>query len=136
MIHDADREDAIAAARRIPRNTTVQLPDAEPIIVTPGGKGGVAQATPNTQPAAPATAPAKQNSSAALQTASAANTQTKTAAIEELPSYVPAPKSLISDKAATELAAVNTSSAGTQELKTTRSSILFTRISVQRKSRP
>jgi general secretion pathway protein D len=114
MIHDADREDAIAAARRIPRNTTVQLPDAEPIIVTPGGKGGVAQATPNTQPAAPATAPAKQNSSAALQTASAANTQTKTAAIEELPSYVPAPKSLISDKAATELAAVNTSSAGTQ----------------------
>ena len=110
MIHDADRDDAIAAARRIPKNPTVQLPDAEPIIVNPGSKAGVAQATPNTQPAVPA----QQNNSAVSQTATTANTQAKTQAVEELPSYVPAPKSLISDKAATEVAAVNTSPAGSQ----------------------
>jgi len=36
------------------------------------------------------------------------------AAVEELPSFVPAPKSLISDQAAANVAAVNTGTAGTQ----------------------
>jgi general secretion pathway protein D len=110
MIHDADREDAIAAARRIPRNTNVQLPDADPVVVNPNAGTGVAQATPNTQQP---TVPAQQNGSAVAQTTTAANTQARSQApAEELPSYVPAPKSMISDKSATELAAVNTSSAG------------------------
>src|SRR6185436_4077567 len=39
---------------------------------------------------------------------------TKPAAMEDLPSFVPAPKSLISDQAAANVATVNTGSAGNQ----------------------
>ncbi|OLE54995.1 MAG: hypothetical protein AUG51_04970 [Acidobacteria bacterium 13_1_20CM_3_53_8] len=35
MVQEADREDQIAAARRIPRNPVVQLPDAEPVTYVP-----------------------------------------------------------------------------------------------------
>jgi hypothetical protein len=43
-----------------------------------------------------------------------AQNNNKPAAVEELPSFVPAPKSLISDQAAANVAAVNTGTAGTQ----------------------
>jgi general secretion pathway protein D len=106
MVREADHEDAIAAARRVPRNSNVQLPDSDPIIVgNPNANTGVAQANPNTQQQTPA----QQNGSAVAQAA----TPKPQAPAEELPSYVPAPKSMISDKSAAELAAVNTGSAGT-----------------------
>jgi general secretion pathway protein D len=105
MIHDADHEDAIAAARKIPRNSNVQLPDAEPVVVNPNGNTGVAQASPNTQQQTPA----QQNGSAVAQTVPAKSQ----AQAEELPSYVPAPKPFISDRSANEVAALNTGSAGT-----------------------
>lgn len=135
MIRDADREDQIAAARAIPRNSTVQLPDAPLEVAKPVNAAQTvaqnstpqnttapapvnpttASATqPNTQPtttqpssqtpaattaqAAPAPAPVKP----AVDKATAANTQ-----VEELPAYVPAPKSLISDRAAEQVATVN-----------------------------
>jgi hypothetical protein len=106
LIRDADREDHIAAARSLPTNVSMQLPDAP--LVKPGET--VAQ---NTTPAnlpppagtyafSPAPAPVKP---VAVE---------KTATAEELSSFVPAPKSLISDKAAANVAAVNPGNAGTQ----------------------
>ncbi|MFN2512621.1 MAG: hypothetical protein ABR568_14525, partial [Pyrinomonadaceae bacterium] len=113
MIVESDREDQIAAARRLPRNAVVQLRDVEP---APFGRPATstelarnlqlapAGASPaNTQPVSPearalnAAAP-----SSVAQTASA-----KPPAAEELPAFVPAPKSLISNQSATELAVIN-----------------------------
>ena len=108
MIREADREDQIAAARALPKNVNLQLPDA-PLV-----KAGET-VTQNTTPAnlpppagtlafTPAPAPVKQ--------ASAENN--KPATVDELASFVPAPKSLISDQAAATVATVNPSGAGTQ----------------------
>jgi general secretion pathway protein D len=105
LIREADREDMIAAARSLPKNVSMQLPDAP--LVKPGET--VAQNTTpvNLPPPAgtytftPAPAPVKP---VAVE---------KTATTEELSSFVPAPKSLISDKAAANVATVNPG-AGTQ----------------------
>jgi hypothetical protein len=52
---------------------------------------------------------------AALPANNAVATQTKPVQLtEELPAFVPAPKSLVSDRAASQVAAVNSSAAGTQ----------------------
>ena len=116
MIREADREDQIAAARTLPRNVSLQLPDAP--LVKPGET-----AAQNTTPAnlpppagtyafqpAPATPPAK----TATVTAENNKPAVAPAVTEELPSFVPAPKSLISDQAAANVATVNTGSAGNQ----------------------
>jgi hypothetical protein len=144
MIREADREDQIAAARALPRNAAIQLPDApvevaksatstvnstaatvaqnnnpqptttaaNPPATTPVNTETVAANTSSTttQPA-PAqvkppvdTATVAQNTSAPAAKAPAAG---DAGAVEELPSFVPAPKSLISDRAAAEVATVN-----------------------------
>ncbi|HLM24946.1 MAG TPA: secretin N-terminal domain-containing protein [Pyrinomonadaceae bacterium] len=116
MIREADREDQIAAARRIPSNVALQLPDAP--LVKPGET-----AAQNTTPAVlpppagtlafvPAPAPAKSATAENNKPATAATN--KPATIEDLPSFVPAPKSLISDQAAATVAAVNPGNGGTQ----------------------
>ncbi len=122
MIRESDREDQIAAARRIPRNSTVLLPDAEPAPFSPGVRmAEVAKTTASNQPS---TSPKTEVKSSSAQD-SLANTQTSVSTVlpvntksqppsEELPSFVPAPKSLVSDRAAAEVAAVNTSGAGTE----------------------
>lgn len=138
MIREADREDQIAAARSLPRNASIQLPDA-PVEVaksvtstaapaqnnnpqptntaanTPATTAAntatvAANTTTNTQPV-PAqvkppvdTATVAQNTSAPAAKAPATG---DSGAVEELPSFVPAPKSLISDRAAAEVATVN-----------------------------
>ena len=110
MIRDADREDQIAAARSLPRNVTMQLPDAP--LVKPG-EATTQTAQQNTTPAnlpppagtyafSPAPAPVKQIP------------VEKTATSEELASFVPAPKSLVTDKAAANVATVNPGAAGNQ----------------------
>jgi general secretion pathway protein D len=116
MIREADREDQIAAARKLPSNVALQLPDAP--LVKPGET-----AAQNTTPAVlpppagtlafvPAPAPPK---SATVENNKAATAVTnKPATMEDLPSFVPAPKSLISDQAAATVAAVNPGNAGTQ----------------------
>jgi len=108
MIREADREDQIAAARVLPTNVSMQLPDAP---VAKPGEFAQNNSTPvNLPPAAglyaftPAPPPATTNTAAA----------TKPAATEELPSFVPAPKSLITDQAAANVATVNTGAAGSQ----------------------
>jgi general secretion pathway protein D len=110
MMREADREEQIAAARVLPRDVSLQLPDAP--LAKPGEPMNAAAAPPAGVPApagslafTPVTTPAK--------SATAENNK-PAAAVEELPSFVPAPKSLITDQAAANVATVNTSSAGSQ----------------------
>lgn len=106
MIRDADREDQIAAARSLPTNVTMQLPDA-PLV-----KAASETAMQNTTPAnlpPPAGTYAFVPAPGEKKPVTVANTKP----MEELPSFVPAPKSLISDQAAANVATVNTG-AGTQ----------------------
>jgi general secretion pathway protein D len=134
MMRDADREDQIAAARSLPKNVVLQLPDAP--LVKPGETAaqnttpanlpppaGTLAFTPvqDTNKQAPAPAPAVNTTAINNKPASAQPQAANTTAInnkpaapapEELPSFVPAPKSLISDQAAANVAAVNTGMAG------------------------
>ena len=152
MMREADREDQIAAARALPKNVSLQLPDAplakqgETVAqnTTPANlppPAGTYAFTPVADPNKPAPTPAPvasttTASSTAANTTTANTTpvnttaanmppanppaakttaaSTKPAATEELPSFVPAPKSLISDQAAANVATVNASTAGSQ----------------------
>ena len=107
MVREADRDDQIAAARVIPRNAAIQLPDAAPVVVAP--KPTDATLASNTSIQVPASGVPAPKQVATV------STESKTAEqVEDLPAYVPAPKSLVSEKAASEVAAVNASTAGTQ----------------------
>ena len=125
MIREADREDQIAAARTLPRNVSMQLPDAPvvkagetaaqntpPVNLPPPAGTYAFQPVRETPAAKPTTVAETKTIVAETKTAVADNN--KPAAQEELPSFVPAPKSLISDQAAANVATVNTSSAGNQ----------------------
>jgi general secretion pathway protein D len=127
MIREADREDHIAAARSLPKDVTLQLPDAP--LVKPVGETAAQNTTPANLPPpagtlafqptntvaspAPATVQTVSQNKPAAAVATTAQ-KDKPAAMEELPSFVPAPKSLITDKEAANVAAVNTGNAGTQ----------------------
>jgi general secretion pathway protein D len=116
MIREADREDQIAAARALPRNPTIQLPDAplevaKPVNATQTSAANTAPAgaapstsAPNTNPV-PATV--AQNTNPQPTGPAVSLPPAKSSAVEELPAYVPAPKSLISDSAAAAVATVN-----------------------------
>ena len=103
MIIESDREDQLAAARRIPRNSVVNLPDVEPPPFSPVVDVAKAQlkSAGNVQSVAQ-NLPARQ-----VQPTVAPRTQAPVATAEELPAYVPAPKSLVSDRSAQQLALVN-----------------------------
>ncbi|HEY3580315.1 MAG TPA: secretin N-terminal domain-containing protein [Pyrinomonadaceae bacterium] len=140
MIREADREDQIAAARAIPRNAEIKLPDAPVEVAKPvsatqtsaqnnstttapvtntNAVANTAAAVPNTT-AAPinVTTTAQQSQSASIPVTTAQATAPAPApvkpAVEELPSFVPAPKSLISDRAAEQVATVNPGGATNQ----------------------
>jgi len=126
MVREADREDQIAAARVIPRNVTVQLPDA-PLEVAPQSNSSTQAANttaavvapkqvPVAAPQSNATMPATNTTAAAVapKQVPVAAVQKTNDTVEELPSFVPAPKSLVSDRAASEVATVNATTAGTQ----------------------
>ncbi len=121
MIREADREEQIAAARRLPSNVNLQLPDAPlvkqgetaaqnttPVNLPP--PAGALAFTPAPAQPAPATSATTQNNKPVAATAE----NKKPSTVEELPSFVPAPKSLITDQAAAAVATVNTGTAGTQ----------------------
>jgi general secretion pathway protein D len=121
MIREADHDEQIAAARVIPRITNVQLPDAPVQMAAPTNTVAQNQAQQRPAVVTPASVQTGNgNSFAATQTTAVATqpqvTQPAKAASspEDLPSFVPAPKSLVSDQAATQVAAVNPSAAGTQ----------------------
>src|ERR1041385_5897188 len=119
MIREADREDQIAAARALPRNVSMQLPDAP--LVKPGETAAQNTTPANLPPPAgtyafqpvPATPQAKTTATATAENNKPAVTPAVT---EELPAFVPAPKSLISDQAAANVATVNPGSAGNQNV--------------------
>jgi general secretion pathway protein D len=144
MIRDADREDQIAAARAVPRNTTIQLPDApvevaKPVSALPQ-QSAANTAVPNTvapnttaanTAAAPANTAVAQTNTTPTTTPATTPAQAapapapvspvtaqKSAPVEELPSFVPAPKSLISDRAAEQVATVNPGPANTNAVLT------------------
>ncbi|MGI9165948.1 MAG: secretin N-terminal domain-containing protein, partial [Pyrinomonadaceae bacterium] len=122
MIIESDREDNLAAARRLPRNAVVRLPDVEPAPFGPPARAS--EVARNSQPSsgvgagatAQAVAPkteAQNTQNTAAQTTAAKSVKPQNS-VEELPAYVPAPKSLVSNRSATELAAINSGVAGTQ----------------------
>ena len=102
MMRDADREDQIAAGRQLPTNVQLQLPDAT--LVKANGETAMQNTTPANLPP-PAGTYAFAPAPGEKKPVTAANT--KPAAMEDLPSFVPAPKSLISDQAAANVATVN-----------------------------
>ena len=127
MIREADREDQIAAARTLPKNVSLQLPDAP--LATQGQSVHNSTTPANLPPPAgsfafvPDPAPPQAKSTVAQTNVpdpapppvkSTVAQNTKPSTVEELPSFVPAPKSLISDQAAANVATVNSSAAGTQ----------------------
>ena len=146
MIREADRDEQIAAARMLPKNSVVQLPDRPMPGVFSGppvpmqAVNNTTAAAPNTQPAnnttavaAPVTQPLNNTTSAAPPVTTPMNNSSVAAATttapkpanpmvlnnltspsEELPAFVPAPKSLVSDRSAAEVATVNSGGAGTQ----------------------
>lgn len=109
MIREADREDQIAAARQLPRNVSLQLPDVP--LVKADDSGPTASTTPSVLPPPAGTLAFTSEPRTTTQPAPQAN---KPATMEDLPSFVPAPKSLISEQAAANVATVNTGSAGSQ----------------------
>jgi general secretion pathway protein D len=126
MMREADREDQIAAARALPNNVVLQLPDAQvkssqtvsqnttpANLPPPAGAFAFKSADPG-KAATPA--PTAIASTAPVNTPAATTTavNNKPATPEELPSFVPAPKSLISDQAAANVATVNTGTGGNQ----------------------
>jgi general secretion pathway protein D len=127
MIIESDREDQLAAARKLPRNAVVNLPDVEPPPFSRAGGELARQQTSANNATAPAVA---QNSVASSpeQTSLTTNTQAPAAQVsevkspgEELPAFVPAPKSLVSDRSAEQLALVNTGIGGAQNAALTSS---------------
>jgi general secretion pathway protein D len=114
MIREADREDQIAAARTLPKDVVLQVPDAA--VVKPGETASQNTTPANLPPPAGTYAfqPAQKAATTPAVTAENIKPAAAPAAVEELPSFVPAPKSLISDQAAANVAAVNPGTAGTQ----------------------
>src|ERR1043166_2878663 len=117
MIREADREDQIAAARSLPRNVSMQLPDAP--IVKPGETAAQNTTPVNLPPVAGTFAfqpdtPANKTAAVAQNTKPAVTPAVTPTVTEDTQSFVPAPKSLISDQAAANVATVNTSGAGNQ----------------------
>jgi general secretion pathway protein D len=122
VVRNAEREEKIAAARSLPRHATIQLPDAplevakaiEPTLNAPkpiANNTSAAATTETTTTPVPAQVQGPTQVQATPPVQAANN---KPATMEDLPSFVPAPKSLVSEKAAADVAAVNPSAAGAQ----------------------
>jgi len=99
MIREADRDDQIAAARLLSKNAVVQFPDT----AVPAGLNG--------QPIPPQTV---NNWTVATTAPAPGNGMTLNNLTPPSEEFVPAPKSLVSDRGATEVAAVNSSTAATR----------------------
>jgi hypothetical protein len=124
MLREADREDQLAEWRLQQKNAAAKASEATASAGAPANNapanatnGAVAQTSPaptinsaSTTPAAtgaPGGDTVAQNSSTSTPSAVQQNAKAQAPA-EELPAFIPAPKSLISNTAATEVAAVNT----------------------------
>jgi len=108
MLREADREDQLAELNRQRREAAAKA--AHPTVVDVPINDGATAANGNaTVPSAAAALPASRtNQPAAGQTSATNQTTADVKPPEELPAFVPAPKSLVSSTGATEVAAVNT----------------------------
>ena len=105
LLRDADREDQLAAARVAKQNAVAQ--QVQPAMAQPVTPITTATTTTQTSPVASNTgAPVPAQVTTGIDTV-AKNTTTTATPAEELPAFVPAPKSLVSSSAASEVAAVN-----------------------------
>jgi general secretion pathway protein D len=102
MIREADRDDAIAAARKTPRVERTAQIEPSPLAGSSENMNvrATSSATQNSETQARAVA--------ALRPAAPAEPERTLVPIDEPPPFVPAPKSLINNQAASEVAAVNT----------------------------
>ncbi|HKP45598.1 MAG TPA: secretin N-terminal domain-containing protein [Pyrinomonadaceae bacterium] len=110
MLREADQEEQLAAARMQQRNAAARPTTSfEPAVITP-----VTNTVANTQTANSQTIPGTTATVANVPTNNpapaqpvAVNTQVNKAPAQEEQAFVPAPKSLVSDTAASQVAAVN-----------------------------
>jgi Flp pilus assembly secretin CpaC len=124
MLREADREDQLAEARTQQRNTTAKLSEPAPTFVpapAPAINASAANTatqasdtpsttnalTPSTTPGASVATNAGDSGAQVTPTVPQQTARTPNP-VEDLPAFVPAPKSLVSNAAATEVAAVNT----------------------------
>ena len=98
LLREAEREDQLAAAKLAKQNAVAK--QVTPANITPASTNNPPAANTTT-----ATVPSATNGAVAKDTTT--TTTTTGAPAEELPSFVPAPKSLVSSSAASEVAAVN-----------------------------
>ena len=126
VVRNAEREEQLVAARSLPRHANIQLPDAplevakaiEPTLNAPrpiaNNTAATTQSTTAAVTAPQVTTPAAPANTTPAQATPPVQAQNKPATMEDLPTFVPAPKPLVSEKAAAEVAAVNPSVAGAQ----------------------
>jgi len=119
MLREADQEDQVAAARQQQRNVTARANNSfEPATTAPGNNNAAATQAVNAT-ATPLATNVTTNSVATNNSPKDANAAPPAVAVntqiaktqspqEELPAFVPAPKSLVSNSEATQVAAVNT----------------------------
>lgn len=117
MMREADREDNLAELRLQKKNSTAKaaephsntLPGVFPSNPSTGVSGGAVAQTPVAPATNNAVATTVAKNSGAGEPAAAGQPSVRTPSpAEEMPAFVPAPKSLVSSTAATEVAAVNT----------------------------
>jgi general secretion pathway protein D len=128
LLRDADREDQLAEARARKQNATAKLSEAATSTYVPAvlkqeeaapqlsttavntnATTPVSSQLPGPAPAVAVTEPALAKDSGAQQTTTAPQLTAKVPnPLDELPPFVPAPKSLVSSQSASEVAAVNT----------------------------
>jgi general secretion pathway protein D len=121
MLREADREDQLAEYRAQQKNTTAKVTDvpSAPSVFGNTPAAAIAKNTAVNDSAPPLVITVDNNSAVAKDVVvPAANTPLPTAGnqvaarterpAEEMPAFVPAPKSLVSSTAATEVAAINT----------------------------
>jgi hypothetical protein len=121
MLREADREDQLAEFRLQQKKTTAQStpPSSSPGVFAsnPAVAASTQTKAPDPTDATAVNAGAQSTTATTAQpaapiSATQATAKTQAAPSEELPAFVPAPKSLVSSTAANEVAAVNTNLAG------------------------
>jgi hypothetical protein len=117
MLREADREDQLAELRLQKKNSTAKaaeghstasLPGVFPSNASTGVPGGTVAQAPVAPAANNSVAMNVAKDSSAVPAAAGQPAARTPSPAEEMPAFVPAPKSLVSSTAATEVAAVNT----------------------------
>jgi general secretion pathway protein D len=108
LLRDAERDEQLAAARLAKQNAVAKAADVVPSTTLPAASTNTPATTQQSTAVNNTVTPATTTATTDVKPAVARDTSTTTAApAEELPAYVPAPKSLVSSSAASDVATVN-----------------------------